>query len=111
MSTTGRGTLFAPIVTTVMLLVFLSIWIGTTSNIPMEGVRIPFMLFGTLVVVLGIYSVFKHYLVIRNAVQGMEQQQEKESEPVSGTYTGYCPYCGSPVNEEYAHCRVCGKKL
>ena len=70
-----------------MLLVFLSIWIGTTSNIPMEGVRIPFMLFGTLVVVLGIYSVFKHYIVIRNAVQGMEQK-EKESEPVSGTYTG-----------------------
>ena len=93
-----------------MLLVFLSIWIGTTSNIPMDGVRIPFMLFGTLVVVLGIYSVFKHYIVIRNAVQGMEQK-EKESEPVSGIYTGYCPYCGSPVNEEYAHCRVCGKKL
>lgn len=93
-----------------MLLVFLSIWIGTTSNIPMEGVRIPFMLFGTLVVVLGIYSVFKNYIVIRKAVQGMEQK-EKESEPVSGTYTGYCPYCGSPVNEEYAHCRVCGKKL
>ena len=83
-----------------MLLVFLSIWIGTTSNIPMEGVRIPFMLFVTLVVVLGIYSAFKHYLGIRNAVQSMEKQQEKESEPVSGTYTGYCPYCWSPMKDE-----------
>lgn len=92
-----------------MLLVFLALWIFSTSTIPMWPMNILFMLLGILIVSLGVYSIAKNYLRIRGCAKASEEQEQAEDE--KGPFTGYCPYCGSPVREEYAHCRVCGKKL
>ena len=92
-----------------MLLVFLALWIYSLSLMSMGIIGALFLLFGVLVVSLGIYSAFKNYFDVRESMKTVENPDDADHE--KGPYTGYCPYCGSPVKEEYSHCRVCGKRL
>lgn len=106
----GKGpSLVAPAIVTAMLLVFLALWIYSTSMMSMGAMGAMFLLFGVLVVTLGIYSVFKNYFDVRESMKSADKPDDAEHE--KGPYTGYCPYCGSPVKEDYHHCRVCGKRL
>lgn len=84
--------------------VFLGLlWIGMAAGF--SGVL---AIIGVLIMLIGFYLIASGAIAFVRVLRPKEQKPEKEEQRCDG---GYCQYCGSPVGRDYAHCRVCGRKL
>ena len=113
----GRAAPIAGVsITCVFMLIFMIVWVSAAINIPIFPLNLIFCLIGIFVPLMVIRS------SINGARKGCEMMERKEKEEAGagevvgeksdiGDYSGYCPYCGSPVNPDYGFCRVCGKKI
>ena len=97
------------------------------------GVLWIFPLFGVLFVGVGIAQAVYHFknATGENRYSAFDITEDgEEPDPLDPKYTagrrnapsragaglsrrsaGYCPYCGAPVQSDYAFCRACGKRL
>ena len=94
-------------------IVFGIIWITMCGAIP-SAIGILFMVVGALVIAFGALMIVR---TIRNGgPQSFRARTSHPEEPSEGDqelkeYSGYCPYCGSPAEEDHDYCRVCGKRI
>ncbi len=113
----GRAAPIAGIsITCVFMLVFMIVWLSAAINIPLFPLNLIFCIIGIVVPLMVIRSSINgvrkgREMMERKEKEGAGAGEETEEKPDSGDYSGYCPYCGSPVNPDYGFCRVCGKKI
>lgn len=105
----------------VFLILFGIVWMSMTASMPFSFASL-FSLFGLLFIVLGVYRLV---VTLRDGSDagvppqnppsggydgyGQEPPGHRREEGVS--YSGYCQYCGAPVEEGHSFCKVCGKRL
>lgn len=96
------------------VIVFGLIWIMMTLMIP-APIGPVFTLFGILFILVGVGKIVK---VVRTSEvqippQAPKPPEKDASEPQyrQGSSNGYCPYCGSPLNEGFLYYGVCGRRL
>ena len=99
--------------------IFGIVWISTASSMP-SPIGVPFMLVGFLVIVAGLYHVARRGKGPRQPAVGGPASGGPEADlPRSdvvpdvreGGSNGYCPYCGSPLQDGFLYCGVCGRRL
>lgn len=99
--------------------IFGIVWISTASSMPSQ-IGVPFMLVGFLIIVAGLYRVVRRGSGPRRPMVGSLDPEGPEADlPRSdaapdireGGSNGYCPYCGSPLQDGFLYCGVCGRRL
>ncbi|MFT0899358.1 zinc ribbon domain-containing protein [Candidatus Methanoprimaticola sp. MG2] len=92
------------------LILFGIIWVAITLSIP-SPIGILFSAFGVLFIVYA--AVHMVYGLRKGPVQSPPEARfpERKADEVPPDNDGFCPYCGSPVNDDYEFCRVCGKRV
>lgn len=97
------------------------------------GAPFPFPLFGVLFILLAVVQAVYHFRNAagknRNSIVDITDAEEEPDpldlrfgsspgpapsgspKPVSGTLLHFCPYCGQALEEDFAYCPGCGKKL
>ena len=109
MASLGKG------LVAVFYIVFGIIWVSSTLSIP-SGIGPLFTLAGVAVILLGLYSLFR-----KPAYRGPGGVPEDPArnppdsgivpEGHDGSSNGFCPYCGSPLQDGFRFCGVCGRRL
>ncbi len=90
------------------MLLFCIVWMSIASTIPVFPMNIAFMAFGLLFVIIALRNIWRAIAPER----GTDADPVKKPSPEEHhQYSGYCPYCGSPVEEGHGFCSVCGKRL
>ena len=123
----GRGPSMMGAMGSVFAAIFGVIWIFATISM---GAPFFFTLFGIVFVVMGIVQARFHY---KNAT-GKERYSvvdivdgQEEPDPLNQQFgdfaaeeafslqteeeTAFCPYCGTPAEEDHLYCKKCGKRL
>ena len=61
--------------------------------------------------------IYRLYVILQLSKEEPKQEPKKEVDPWDRpaqqerpTGNGYCPYCGSPVQESFDYCPKCGRK-
>lgn len=99
----------------VFYIIFGVIWISMTASMSV-GPGALFSIVGVLVIFYGLFIVIRsrrrdEYRPKESQVPGFEVPGEAEPESHGGESKGFCPYCGSPLEEGFRFCGVCGRKL
>lgn len=97
--------------------VFMLFWCGVVAAMRV-WIFLLFGLFG-----LGM-SIYRLYICIQISKEDKAKQQKREADPwerpaisegprqeASSAGSGFCPYCGGSVQEAFAFCPKCGRKL
>ena len=82
-------------------------------------IGIIFPLFGVLFIIIGVFNAIYHF---KNAFDITDEDEEPDplnerfgsaSAPTDApsAETHFCPYCGAPVQNDFAFCRKCGREL
>lgn len=89
------------------MLLFALMWTMTAATMVPFPYMMIFMMFGLLFICLALYQLMSVMKRSDDAVaEGPEISDGPEKE-----YSGFCPYCGSPVEPDYGYCRVCGRRI
>ena len=99
----------------VFYIIFGVIWMSMTLSMP-SGFGILFSLVGLLVMVFGVYVIVKsfrgrEFRPKESQIPEFEVPRDAEPEPHDGESNGFCPYCGSPLENGFQYCGVCGRRL
>ncbi len=89
------------------MLLFALIWTMTAATMVPFPYMMIFIMFGLLFICLALYQLVSN-------MKRTGDTAEKEPEIPDGPekeYSGFCPYCGSPVEPDYGYCRVCGRRI
>ena len=59
--------------------------------------------------------IYRLYVILQLSKEEPEQTPPKETDPwdrpqETASGSGYCPYCGSPIQAGFAYCPKCGRK-
>lgn len=109
MASIGRGLM------AVFYIIFGVIWVTSTLSIP-SPIGLLFTLAGIVVILLGLYSLFRKpaYRNLGNIPEDPARNlPDSDIGPAEhdGGSNGFCPYCGSPLQEGFRYCGVCGRRL
>lgn len=89
------------------MLLFALIWTMTAATMVPFPYMMIFIMFGLLFICLALYQLVSNMKRTGDtAEKGPEVLDGPEKE-----YSGFCPYCGSPVEPDYGYCRVCGRRI
>ncbi len=100
----------------VFMLLFAVFWTSTavSTGIPFP-MNMMFILVGVLLIVVAVKGIVQSLRPERKpAESGIVDPAAPpmpEEPDVRHEYSGYCPYCGSPVETDHDFCSVCGKRL
>ena len=91
------------------------VWIFMTTMIP-SFIGVLFSLFGILIIGVGAYNI---YMALKGGnPSAVDSDVPPRDVPVApsppesdGVSSGYCPWCGSVIDQDGLYCRVCGRKL
>lgn len=109
MASIGRGLM------AVFYIIFGVIWVTSTLSIP-SPIGILFTLAGIVVILLGLYSLFRKpayrnpWNIPEDPARNLPDSDIGPAEYDGGS-NGFCPYCGSPLQEGFRFCGVCGRRL
>lgn len=125
----GRGPSMMGGVGAVCSIVFGVFWTVLAASMTggMGIIGVIFPLFGVLFIIIGVMNAVYHF---KNATSGNRYSSfditdgDDEPDPLdehfgktsiqsgaSETPTHFCPYCGAPVQQDFAFCRKCGREL
>lgn len=128
----GRGPSIQDGIASIGAVIFGIFWMAFTAHM---GAPIPFVLIGVVFVIIAgsnavmsfrnatgenrysLYDITEDGEEIdpleekfgKQKIDKLQQQDTKHEDGVE--QGGFCPYCGAKVEEKYAFCRKCGKKL
>ena len=119
----GRGPSMMGSIGAAAAAIFGVIWIIGANSIGAPWFMSAFgILFIAMAVALAVYNA--HNATAKNRMSVLDITEDREEpDPLSMMFgeenrqasnkTGsrFCPYCGTPIQEEYAFCNRCGKKL
>ena len=96
-------------------IVFGLVWIFMTASMPVGPGPI-LSVVGLLVIAFGLYVIVKTirskgFRPTESQVPEFRIPDGAEPERHDGDSNGFCPYCGSPLEEGFQYCGVCGRKL
>ena len=96
-------------------IVFGLVWMSITVSMPFGPGPI-ISIVGLFVVIYGIYVIVrsanpKEFRPKESKVPDFELPDEMVPERHDGESNGFCPYCGSPLEDRFQYCGVCGRKL
>ena len=125
----GRGPSMMGGVGAVCSIVFGVFWTVLAASMTrgMGIIGVMFPLFGVLFIIIGIMNAVYHF---KNAASENRYSAfditdgDEEPDPLNGRFgsasapneapsaeTHFCPYCGAPVQQDFAFCRKCGREL
>lgn len=88
------------------MILFCAVWMSISYTIPFFPMNIIFMAIGLLFLIMALRNIWRAIAPKRETSSAIERPAEEHHQ-----YSGYCPYCGSPVEEGHGFCSVCGKRL
>ncbi len=92
------------------MLLFALIWTMTAATMVPFPFMMIFIMFGLLFICLALYQIVSVMKRSDEAVKVGPEVPEVHDGPEK-EYSGFCPYCGSPVEPDYGYCRVCGRRI
>lgn len=95
----------------VFALLFGIFWISTAVSM---GAPAVFPLFGLLFIAIAAWTIFSSLRSGKGSPPAAVDPAKPPEAPdldEHHEYSGYCPYCGSPVEKGHGFCSVCGKRL
>ena len=123
----GRGPSIISALGSVFSVIFGIFWTILASSMTRGTGLIIFPLFGILFIIIGIFNAIYHFKNAsgKNRYSAYDITDENEepdplNQRLGGTppspfapsgETHFCPYCGAPVQNDYAFCRKCGREL
>lgn len=124
----GRGPSMMGGFGAVFSIIFGIFWTGLAASMTQGAglIGVIFPLFGVLFIIIGIFNAVYHFKNAsgKNRYSAFDITDENEEPdplnekfrdtsapgaPAAGTH--FCPYCGAPVQSDFAFCRKCGSEL
>ena len=120
----GRGPSMMGGIGAVIAIVFGIVWTLSAAQMGAPGF---FPLFGVLFILVGVVQAVYNFKNAgsKNRFSAFDITEEgEEPDPLNGRFgsasaptdarsaeTHFCPYCGAPVQNDFAFCRKCGREL
>ena len=125
----GRGPSIISALGSVFSVIFGIFWTILAASMTRGAglIGIIFPLFGVLFIIIGVFNAIYHFKNAsgKNRYSAFDiTDEDEEPDPLNGRFgsasaptnarsaeTHFCPYCGAPVQSDFAFCRKCGREL